>query len=118
MAITITSGAQSITVREILGYASSRTSSNIVHRIIGRNDPDVTLGTLGLRTGTLELLTDTLAEAFQKEAHLALSGVQQLADTEVPQVNMRFVVVGDVSVTLDDTTRTAAVVGFNYQEVL
>lgn len=118
MAITLSTTAQTVSVLQINEWRSSRPSATQVYDIIGRGDPDVTLGPLGLRAGTLTLLCASLGEAAQMETHLATQGVQTLVDTEVPEVGMIFVVVGSVDVELDIETAAVAIVSFGYQEVI
>ncbi len=118
MAITITSGVQTVAVEQILGWDSSRPSATQVHTIIGRPDPDVSLGALGTRTGTLSVLCSTLAEAAKLESYLGTQGVHTLTDTEVPEVGMIFVVVDRVDVSLDIESAVFATVAFGFQEVI
>lgn len=53
----------SVTVDQITDYGSSRASSTVVHQVIGRADPVVNIGKLGLRQGMLEIWTPDLATA-------------------------------------------------------
>lgn len=109
---------QSVTATMILGYTATRGSGNIVHPILGRPDPDVTLGQLGLRSGTLEVLVPSLSDALAVQSHLGIVGVHELTDPSSPEIGMSFVITDRVDVTLDDQTRAAATVRFGYQEVL
>lgn len=101
----------------ILGYSSRRAAKNIIHAIIGRADPDITIAAAGLRTGTLEALFLNLAAAVELETLLAGANVLELADTDYPALNMSYVASGAIEVSLDDQTRTRWVVRFDYQEI-
>lgn len=118
MAVTITRGASSVSPRLVLGYQSERTAGNLIHPIIGRADPDVTLAAAGLRTGTLELLCLTLADALAVEDLHAGEGVCELEDTDAPGLGMYYVAAGKIELELDDETRAVWIVRVEYQEVL
>lgn len=117
MTITITCGAASASPRQILSYKSSRTARNLIHDIIDRADPDVTLKPAGLRRGTLEMLCLDLTAGLAMEALHAGEGVCVLEDTERPGRNMSYVSAGDISLELDLQTGTRWIVSVDYQEV-
>ena len=118
MSFSITSqAAESISIPLVMGYNPERESGNVVHPILGRADPDVTLKPLRLRAGTLELFMNTIEAAFALVEQLEEQGWQHLESTEAPLADMHFVVFGTVSIQADDDTDTFTVsVGF--QEVL
>ena len=118
MTTTITRGVDSVSPALVLGYKSARTAKNLIHPIIGRPDPDVTLAAAGLRTGTLELFCLDLAQALAVEALHAGEGVCQLEDTDLPALNMFYVASGEIGLELDEETRLRWVVSVEYQEVL
>jgi hypothetical protein len=69
---TISDGTTTITPAAIVGWSTTRQSRNVVHDIIGRPDPDVTLRPAATRAGTLSLLFMTYAAALAAEqAHAA-----------------------------------------------
>ena len=114
---TITHDATTITPLTVDGYDTVRASRNIIHAIIGRPDPDVTLQPANLRTGTLRLVFATATAAFAAANLHALAGRFVLADTDIPQANMTYVLAGSIESILDDETRTAWIVTVDYQEV-
>lgn len=117
MTVTITCGAASASPELVLGYKSTRKARNLIHDIIDRDDPDVTLKPAGLRTGKLELFCLDLAAALAMEALHASEGVCALEDTDLSSLNMSYVASGDITVELDGQTRTRWVVSVEYQEV-
>lgn len=114
---TISDGTTTITPLLVTGYESTRQSRNVIHDIIGREDPEVTLRVAGLRTGTLEMLVSTLANALALEALHTPGVVMTLADVDLPGLNMDYVTSGDIGVQLDDETRDRWLVTVDYQEV-
>jgi len=117
VAITITCGESSVSPTLVLGYRSTRPARNLVHSIIDRADPDVTLKPAGLRTGTMQLFHLTLATALACEALHALEGVCTLEDTDLPELDMSYIAAGDITLELDPDTRKRWVVSLEYQEV-
>jgi hypothetical protein len=117
MASTITQGDTTITPALVLGYDSSRTSGNIVHWILGRPDPDITLRPARLRNGTLKLLFRTEAAAAACLSLHSGTGVFTLADPDVSSVGMRYAVDGSIDISLDPQTLEMWVVSVAYQEI-
>ena len=101
----------------ITGYESTRESGNVIHSIIGRPSPEVTLRAAGLRTGNLEALLLLEADAIALESLLAKPKTLLLTDPDVTGVNMSFVLAGPITRTLEDDTRRAWLVKFDFQEV-
>jgi hypothetical protein len=100
-----------------LGYETSRESANILHWILGRPDPDVTLRTAKLRRGTLRLLyADETSAARACQLHAAAE-VWTLTDDDLPTANMRYVVQGTIDRKLDEATSLRWLVTIGYQEV-
>lgn len=118
MSVTITRGESSVAPYMVLGYKSSRAAGNLIHTIIGRADPDVTIKPAGLRTGTLQLFCLDLATALEVEAIHAGEGSLDLVDTDLPTLAMTYVVDGDIELELDPDTRRRWVVTVGFQEVV
>jgi hypothetical protein len=119
MATSITKGTTLILPRQVLGYSSSRESGNLLHKIIGRADVDVSFKPAALRSGTLELLFDTHALALGAEAAHVLPGAFSLTDSDLPLLNMRYVLApGSIVLDLDDATRQFWTVKVPFQEVI
>jgi len=91
MANTITTGIYTITPTLIDGYEAERIGGTIVHPILGRVNPDVTLRPAAMRTGTLRLLF--IEEANAKTALDVLStGAVFRLNSDERDVSMSFVV--------------------------
>lgn len=101
MTATITVGSQTVTPDLVLGYTAGRTAQAVVHPIIGRPDPDVTLREVLYRAGSLTLLFLDRTDAFTALSVLSGVSVAVLVDDEVPEVNMAFVVTGELTLTPD-----------------
>jgi hypothetical protein len=123
MADIITAGEATIEPTLILGYTAQRTSGNLVHEILGKAGPDVTLRPARLRSGTLTLgFESATSEADSKTAADLLAtydGVFSLISAERASVDMSWVVAegGRISRDLDDLTRDAWVITVDFQEV-
>lgn len=116
----ITHNTGVITPEVVNGYDAAREARTIVHTILGRPDPDITLRPAGLRSGTLTLVFATGAAAASAEAALLFPQVLVLSDPDVPQVAMSFVVgpEGQASTrSLDLDTQTVWLLELPFQEV-
>ena len=118
MATIISYVGGTISPTAVLGYSSTREPGNIIHPILGRDNPDVTFRDAQLRTGTLTLgfagdasEADSLAA---DEAH-ALGVVFTVASTDRGSIEMSYVVAGPTMRTLEDGSRW--LVEISYQEV-
>jgi hypothetical protein len=88
------------------GYETTRAARSVVHTVVGRTFPDVTLRAPGPRRGALRMLFATEAEAVRAFAILSEPRAFTLSEPDLPGIGMRFVVAdGDLSAGLDDTTR-------------
>ena len=99
MTTTIIWGTQVVHPELVTGYDSRRDSGNLLHLVIGRVDPDVTLKAAGLRQGTLEVWCPSHSSALAVEALHAQVGVLHLTDDDRPGVAMHYVVSGAIDVT-------------------
>lgn len=115
---TITNGTDVISPDLVLGYKSSRTARTVIHDILDRSDPDVSLRAAASRSGTLELLfADETAATNAETLHTGIS-VWSILDPDRASVAMSYVVAdGDIERELDDETRNAWVVRVPYREV-
>lgn len=119
MATIITHSTGVITPEIVNGFEAEREARTIVHTILGRSDPDITLRPFGLRTGTLKLVFATGAEAAAAVTALTFPQVLALSDPDVPQVAMSFVITeGSLAPKLDPQTRTVWLIDVPFQEVL
>lgn len=117
MATTITTGTTTITPTLVTGWQASQESRNIVHTIIGRSTPDVTLKPANMRTGTLEMLFETAADADEARIVHMEAAVFTLTSSELAEVNMAYVVAGTISSVLEDETRRLWTLSVDFQEV-
>jgi hypothetical protein len=107
----------SITPEVIEGFEASREARSIVHHVLGRSDPDITLRPAGMRTGTLTLVFADGAAAAAAEAALRVPQVLTLADPEVPEVAMPFVVTDGEIVQRINESRKSWTLELPFQEV-
>ena len=115
---TITHSTGVITPLLVLGWSAARRSHSLVHPVLGRTDPDVTLRPAGMRTGTLTMLFANAADAAAAEAVFAVAQRLTLADPDVAAVAMTFVVAeGDIAAVLDPETRVRWTLAVPFQEV-
>jgi hypothetical protein len=99
------------------GYQSSRQSRTVVHEVLGRSYPDVTVFPMSLRSGTLTLVYDNEADAAEAERMHAAGQVMTYADSDLPSASMTYIVSGTLTRELDPQTRTVWLVAVAYQEV-
>lgn len=92
MPALITNGTTTVAPLSLSAYSSDQAGGAIVHDILGRSTPDVTLRPLEMRTGSLVL--DFATEALSSDARNALSASSSwtLTHSERTSVNMRFIV--------------------------
>lgn len=118
MTSTITHSTGTISPTVINGYEATREARSVVHQILNRSDPDVTLRAPGLRRGALKCVFATEAEAVSAFGVLSIPQVLVLNDSTAPSIGMSFVVAdGDLHVTLDPETRVVWIVTVPFVEV-
>lgn len=114
---TITHSGGVITPTIVDGYTARREARTIVHPIVNRSAPDITLRAAGLRTGSLSCVFALEVDALAAFAVLAAPQVLTLADQD-RAIGMTFVVAdGDLDIALDDATRNAWVITVPFVEV-
>ena len=94
---TISSGTLTFTPELVTAWETSQTSRNVLHTIIGKADPDVTLKPSSTRSGTLEMLFLSASSANTARGILAN---------------------GTISTVLEDTTRNLWTISADYTEVI
>ena len=100
------------------GFSSTAKSKNVVHDVIGRADPDVSILPGGYRTGTLKLVfADESQSRICERLHLYASAPLTITDDDLSTAAMTYVVSGSVARALDEDSRTAWVVSVDFQEV-
>lgn len=119
MGATITDGTTTITPLLVLGYQTNQTGRNVLHDILGRADFDVSLRTAGLRSGTLNLLFGTEADAQAARVFHAAAARFTYTDTDVPSAGMVYVLdAAQMTLELDPDTQRKWTLAVPYQEVL
>lgn len=117
--ITIASGTSSFNPASVTTWATSQTSRNVIHDIIGRADPDVTLKPASSRAGTLEMLFTSQSGAETARGILSKLGVFTITTADPAWLNgFKFVIQGEVAVALDSTTQNAWVLTAGFKEVI
>lgn len=122
----VTNGVDTFTPTLIDGYESERASATIVHQILNRSAPDVTVRPAGMRTGTLRMVfADStsdgggLGEPDSKaceDAHAA-GGVFNLISSDRSSIVMSYVPHGRIRRALDDVTRDVWILEVEFHEV-
>lgn len=118
MTTTIFAGATTITPSLVLGYETASESGNRIHQIIGAQDPAVTLGSEGMRSGTLKMIYPTQALAWAARSFLKTSNIFTLASTDETVIGMRFVRDGAMTIELDEDTLSTWILTIDYHEVV
>lgn len=118
MAITLTHvpTGDTQTISLVLGYQSDRSSTTVVHTIIGRPNPDFTIRPVGPRTGIYRLFCTSEATASTLAAFLARPGPFTLTDTATTLANTTFLVTGRIGYELDEQTFVRCIVTADYTE--
>lgn len=117
MPATISYDGSVVAPELVLGIQHQARTRNVVHEILGRSAPDITLRPAASRSGTWRLFfldEESAAAAFDLHTQ---PGVFVMDYPERPTSNMSYVPIGDVRITLDDTTRTRWVVEVDYREI-
>lgn len=114
---SISNGTTTIVPDLILGYDVSTESNNILHRIIGRTSPDVSLRADSLRTGELRLFFQNRTSAFAARTLHTAASVFTLVDAGMPELNMTYVRRGAMTITLDPETRQRWILTIGFDEV-
>ncbi len=115
---TITRGGTTIEPKMILGWETVRRSRNILHEVIGKPSPDVTVQPSAPRTGTLELFFLTEDAAVAADELHAAPGALTLVNDDHAARSMTYVIDGDVRLRLDPATRLRWTLTVPFREVL
>lgn len=115
---TITHSSGVITPTVVEGYEAGRTPGTLLHKILGSESSAVTLRPVGMRKGTLRCVFATRVAAQTAFGILSVPQVLRLADADVPNVNMSFVVAdGELTISLEPETRNVWIVAVPFHEV-
>lgn len=113
---TIGNGTTTETPLLVKPYESSRESRNITHSILSTNVKAVSLRPAGLRTGRLEALTASRADAAALEAVLAGATLLTYTDSDT-SLSMTFILDGVADVKQDTEVLARWWVTFDFTEV-
>lgn len=114
---TITHDATTLTPMLVLGYEHTRTFGNTAYDIVNQSSPDIAYEVAGLRRGTLSLLCEDLAAGLALDNLHTLTGTFDLADPDLPALDMTYVPVGEGTLALDPETRVRWIVTIDFREV-
>jgi hypothetical protein len=117
MTTTISSGATTITPELVTGWESTNETYNIVHDILSRSTPDITLRGSTSRSGTLSMLFLTESACEDARALHAGANVLTLASTEITAANFDYIVAGAIATALEDDTRRYWTLSVDYREI-
>lgn len=118
MSIQIINNETTIEPVMLLEYEAEVASNNIVHNIIGKGDPDVSLADDSTKLGTLHLFFDTKADAWAAFNALRDTSVWTLNDTDHPELDMDFTRRERMKIRLDSVSRRRWIVEMDYQEII
>lgn len=106
MTTTFADATTSVTPHMVIDYAHTRTVRTVIHEVIGRPDPDVTLRPAATRSGTLRALLVDRADVDALDELLARASVVTVSSTDEPRLDGLRFVVGDgrVEVRLEGTS--------------
>lgn len=114
---TISDGTTTIAPDLVTEYETAQASRNVVHAIIGRPDPDVSLAPAALRKGRIGLFFETLDAAHSARQLHARAAVFLYTDPDLPSLSMRYVIDGQIGQVLNDAELGMWGVTVEYQEV-
>jgi len=92
--ITLYNGPTTLTPVALSEFKESLGGGPLVHPILGKRKPDVTMRSLGLRTGSFTLDFSTEARSAAAVEALGVARVWMLRHDDAPTLNMEFVVTG------------------------
>lgn len=114
MATTITDGTTTVTPLLVTGWETEAETRNVLHAVLSKSTPDVTLRGGYTRTGTLEMLFTDEADALTAALMHKAAAVFTIASTEITDANYSYVVSGNVKTALDEDTRAQWLVTVEY----
>lgn len=115
---TISSGTLTFTPELVTAWEVTQESRNVLHTIIGKTDPDVTLKPSSTRSGTLELLFTTATTADTARGILTQGTIFTISDSETWLNGLDFVMSGNVTTALEDETRRLWTITADFTEVI
>lgn len=101
----------------VTAWQAARAGRSTMHAVIGRSDPVPVLHGAAARAGTFAVICPDRAAAKQLEDQLSLPQAFQLRQTDVPGLDMYFVVAGLDSQNIADTNAPRWHVDVAFQEI-
>lgn len=119
MTDTISDGVTTVTPDLTDGWNDTLTSRNVIHEVLGTAEVSVSLRPTAARSGTAKLTFLTSeADARAAQTLLGTAAVLTYATTDRSTLGMDFVLAGAATVELDDDSRDAWIVTFDFQEII
>ena len=115
---TISSGTLTFTPELVTSWETTQESRNVLHTIIGKADPDVTLKPASTRSGTLEMLFTSATAANTARGILANGTIFTISGSETWLNGLDFVMSGSISTALEDETRNLWTISADFTEVI
>lgn len=118
MTVQIINNETTIEPLMLLEYEAEVVSNNVIHTIIGKGEPDVSLADDTTRQGTLHLFFETKEDAWAAFAALRDTSVWTLSDTDHDEIGMDFTRRDNMKIRLDSTSRRRWILEMDYQEII
>ena len=117
MTTTISDGTTSVTPKLILEYEHTRATRSLVHDVLGRADPDVTLRAAATRSGRIRALLVSPADVSTLDELLSAPAVLSIASTDEPRLDGLTFVVADADIRVTLEGQSTWFVEWTYQQV-
>lgn len=112
-----TAKTSAFTPQIITGWTTYQNSRNVVHEIIGKASPDVTILPGSTRSGSVETVFTTQADAENARLVLSNGTTFTIKDSETWNNGYTFVTNGTIKQELEEVTRDLWTVTFDYTEI-
>lgn len=117
MSTTISNGSTTWTALILTELEDAREGRNVFHSILGTNERSVSFRPGALSTGTFQVLMATRALASALRDAVADGQVLTLDSTELPDLNMTFVLAGQAGLMVHEDDRSKWWVTVEYEAV-
>jgi len=118
MTTTITKGVTVIIPVAVLTYEAAVEAVTVFHRVLSVAAPSVSLSPDTTRTGRIEAVFESQANAWAAHAALRAAGPFTVVDADFPETNMTAVRDGDMTIRLDDVSHQLWILDIGYAEVI
>lgn len=118
MSTTISTGSLTTSPDLVKNWASFQETRNVIHTVIGKSAPDVTLKPAAMKSGKLSLFYTSLDAAESARTLFTTAAVFTIYTTDAPWINgFNFVVNGSVSAIVEEIDLASWHLDIDYQEV-